>query len=308
MAEASHNIHQTKDVRDTNGLAIVDRGIQTIKRDLAAEVGKKKGVYWGDVAKKVAEDHNDKPQRAVFGPPDSVEKNPVQEFKVLQQNAENYAVDAKNTKRQTEAIQKAGFFREPIDNGGRSFKPRYGPAQPVERVQSDYVYSKGHLASIKRGESGYDTSTLLKQARPATQGQLQGKLTLDTDKIHSRPQAKTVLKNQAQALENVLLKEGSISTADLQKKVPGLRRFTRKYRNLTDTNWISKAYGNKFTIQDGTVRLKNAPSSSSAAPAPLVVAPPPPPAAVPKPAPKPKLTPAERFKAMRQIYGPKPVN
>jgi hypothetical protein len=263
----------------------VDRGIQTIKRDLAAEVGKKKGVYWGDVAKKVVEDHNEKPQRAVFGPPDNVEKNPVQEFKVLQQNADNYAVDAKNTKRQTEAIQKAGFFREPIDNGGRSFKPRYGPAQPVERVDSDYVYTKGHLAAVKRGENGLDTSTLLKQARPATQGRLFGKLTLDTDKLHSRPQAKTVLKNQAQALENVLLKEGSISTADLQKKVPGLRRFTRKYRNLTDINWITKAYPNKFAIHDGSVRLKNAPSSSSAAPK-VLSSQLPAPVAAPRPAPR----------------------
>ena len=114
-----------------------------------------------------------------------------------------------------------------------------------------------------------------------------------------------MLKNQAQALENVLLKEGSISTADLQKKVPGLRRFTRKYRNLTDTNWITKAYGNKFVIQDGTVRLKNAPSSSSAAPR-GVISQITPPVAAPKPAPK-KLTPAERFKAMRQIYGRVPV-
>ena len=106
-----------------------------------------------------------------------------------------------------------------------------------------------------------------------------------------------MLKNQAQALENVLLKEGSISTADLQKKVPGLKRFTRKYRNLTDTNWITKAFGNKFRIQDGIVRLKQAPSSSSAAP---------PPVAAPKPAPK-QLTPAERWKALRQIYGRVPV-
>jgi hypothetical protein len=40
VAEASHDIHQARDVRDMNGLSIVDRGIQTIKRDLAAEVAK----------------------------------------------------------------------------------------------------------------------------------------------------------------------------------------------------------------------------------------------------------------------------
>ncbi len=296
--DVAPHIHVQRDVRDRNGLAIVDRGIQSIKRDLAAEVGKKKGTRWSDVAEKVVEDHNEKPNAAVFGAPGTVATNPVQQFKVLQRNAENYEVDIKNSRRQTEAIQKAGYFREPIDNGGRSFRPAYGPAQKVERVDSDYVYAKGHLAAIQRGETGDDYSTLLKQARPATPGQLATKLVLDTDKIQTKQSAKTVLRNQALALENLLMKQGSASAADIQK-LPGMKRLTRKYKNLTETNWISKAYKDKFVVQDGTVRLKNQPSSSSSAPAPA------PPA--PAPAPKPKLTPAERFKALQQIYGRKPV-
>jgi uroporphyrinogen-III synthase len=48
--ENERNVHQTRDVRDTNGLAIVDRGIQSIKRDLVQEVSKKKGTKWADVA------------------------------------------------------------------------------------------------------------------------------------------------------------------------------------------------------------------------------------------------------------------
>ena len=47
--DTEQNVHQTRDVRDTNGLAIVDRGIQSIKRDLAQEVGKKKSTKWADV-------------------------------------------------------------------------------------------------------------------------------------------------------------------------------------------------------------------------------------------------------------------
>ena len=116
---------------------------------------------------------------------------------------------------------------------------------------------------------------------------------LDTDKIHTKQSAKTVLKNQALALENLLMKQGTISTGEIQK-LPGMKRLTRKYRNLTETNWITKAYKDKFEIQDGTIRLKNRPSSSFA------------PAPAPAP-PKPKLTPAERFKALQQIYGKKPV-
>ena len=260
------DIHQTRDVRDTNGLAIVDRGIQSIKRDLAAEVGKKKGTKWADVAEKVAQDHNEQPQGAAFGPPDSVEKNPVQQFKVLQQNADHYATNAKNAQRMTTAIEKAGYFREAIDNGGRSFKPKYGPAQKVEMVNSDYVHAKGYLKALEKGK-GEEYSTLLKQAIPATPGQFQEKLTLDTD-IVQKQTAKAALKPQATTLENLLLKEGSVATDDLFRKLPGLKRKVRKYRNLTNTNWLEKAYKDKFEIQDGRVRLKLPAAAQGAAPPP----------------------------------------
>ena len=305
IADASQDIHQHRDVRDTNGLAIVDRAIQSIKRDLAAEVGKKRGTKWTDVAQKVVDDHNDKPQSAVYGPPNEVRANPVQEFKVLQKNAENYEVDGKNTDRMKDAVRKAEFVREPINNGGRSFKPKYGPAMAVENVDSEYVYHKSFVKELEAGRTGEDYKTLLKQAKPATVGQLQGKLTLDTDVIR-KPQAKSVMKNQAQSLENLLLKEGSVSVDDLVKKVTGLRRMTKRYKNLTESNWITKAFKDKFTVQDGIVRLKNAPSSGSAAPAP------PPPAPVlappaPKAAPKPKLKGAEFWRAFKQTYGDRPV-
>ena len=77
---------------------------------------------------------------------------------------------------------------------------------------------------------------------------------------------KQVLKNQAQSLENQLLKDGVIKTSELQRRVPGLKRAVGKYKNLTDTNWISKVYKDKFVVENGEVRLKrpaSAPSSSS---------------------------------------------
>ena len=268
--DQERNVHQTRDVRDTNGLAIVDRGIQSIKRDLAAEVGKTKGTKWADVAEKVVRDHNEQPNPAVFGPPDLVEKNPVQQFKVLQRNADHYAQNSKNSERMQAAIEKAGYFREPIDNGGRSFKPQYGPAQEVEMVNSDYVRAKGYLKALEKGK-GEEHSTLLKQAIPATKGQFQEKLTLDTDVVQKQT-AKAALKPQATTLENLLLTEGSVSAEDLFRKVPGLKRKVRKYRNLTSTNWLEKAYRDKFIIQDGRVRLRGSAAQGAASPP----APPPP--------------------------------
>jgi hypothetical protein len=263
------HVHQTRDLRDTNGLAVVDRGIQSIKRDLAAEVGKTKGTKWASVAEKVVRDHNEQPNPAVFGPPDSVEKNPVQQFKVLQRNAEYYAKDAKNTERMKGAIEKAGYFREPIDNAGRSFRPSYGPAQEVAKVESDYVHAKG------------GSKALLKQAIPATPGQFKESLTLPADEVQKK-RASVVLRDQAASLERLLQAEGSIPEEDLLKRVPGLRRKVRRFKNLSSTSWLDKAYRHKFDIQDGKVRLKGS-AAPAATPAPASVAP----AAAPVPAPLP---------------------
>ena len=260
------DIHQARDVRDTNGLAVVDRAIKTVKRDLAAEVGKAKGTKWADVAEKVVQDHNEKPNPAVFGAPENVTKNPIQQFKVLQKNAGNYTLDKVQTEQQKDAVRRAEYVREPIDSGGRSFKPQYGPAHKVENVDSEYVYHKGYLNELSKGRSGDDYKTLLKQAQAATPGQFKEKLTLDTEKVHSFNQVKQVLKGQAQSLELQLLKDGAMKTSELQKSVPGLKRAVGRYKNLTDTNWLTKVYKDKFVMENGEVRLKRpgtAPASSS---------------------------------------------
>jgi hypothetical protein len=251
------DIHQARDVRDT------------IKRDLAAEVGKAKGTKWADVAEKVVNDHNEKPNPAVFGAPENVTKNPIQQFKVLQRNAENYTLNKVQTEQQKEAVRRADYIREPVDSGGRSFKPQYGSAIPVENVDSEYVYHKGFKNELSKGRTGENYKTLLKQAQAATPGQFKEKLTLDTDKVHSFNQVKQVLKNQAQSLENQLLRDGTMKTSELQRRVPGLRRAVGKYKNLTDTNWISKVYKDKFVVDDGVVRLKrpgSAPGSNLGGP------------------------------------------
>ena len=96
----------------------------------------------------MVDDLNEKPNPAVFGAPNTVTENPIQEFKVLQQNADNFAHNSKNTKRMQEQIQDAGAFKAPADNGGRSFKPTFGPTMPLEGMNSQYVWGKGHLAVV----------------------------------------------------------------------------------------------------------------------------------------------------------------
>jgi len=253
------HIHVSKDSRDTNGIAIVDSGIRNIKRDLAQELGKERGRKWQDHIEQVVDDLNDKPHPALFGnAPDKVTENPILDFKVLQRNADNFALNDRNAQKQMLAVNEAGAFKAPADNGGRSFKPTFGPTQKLEGLDSQYVRSKGWLAALKRGESGEDHEYLLKQVRPAygDNGKFLSQLTADVAKTKIGPKAKPLLKNQALQLENILHSEGAISTESLLQRITGLRKLTQKYRNLTPENWISKTFGKKFAVEGGQVRLK----------------------------------------------------
>ena len=62
------------------------------------------------------------------------------------------------------------------------------------------------------------------------------------------------------------MKDGAMKTSELQRRIPGLKRAVGKYKNLTDTNWLTKVYKDKFVVEDGVVKLKrlgSAPASSS---------------------------------------------
>jgi hypothetical protein len=122
------------------------------------------------------------------------------------------------------------------------------------------------MNEVAKGGSGDNYKTLLKQAQAATPGQFKEKLTLDMNKMHSFNQVKQVLKNQAQSLELQLINNGSMKTSELQQKVPGLRRAVGRYKNLTDTNWLTKVYKDKFVVEDGVIRLKK--PAPAAAPKP----------------------------------------
>jgi hypothetical protein len=126
-------------------------------------------------------------------------------------------------------------------------------------VDSEYVYHQGYTAALERGENGEDKTTLLKQARPAAPGTGGFKeLLTTTGKITTLPMGKQALKNEALALENILLKQGSLDVADLGRRIPGLRRKVDRFSNMTTSNWITRLYKDKFVITDGVVRLKRA--------------------------------------------------
>ena len=147
-------VHRTKRPEDRNAIAVVDRGIQTLKKDLATRVARK-GGQWSDHFERAAGAYNARPHETVHGAPEDVEKQPATEFRVLQDNADKFQHNKDLTDRRVKAVQ--GAFRAPT-NAARSFNPQYGDVQRLGAVDSMTV----------RSTEGRET--LLKLALPAPQG------------------------------------------------------------------------------------------------------------------------------------------
>ena len=120
-------VHHTKRPEDRNAIAVVDRGIQTLKKELATRVARK-GGQWSDHFKRAAGACNARPHETVHGAPEDVEKQPATEFRVLQDNADKFQHNKDLTDRRVKAVQDVGAFRAPT-NCGSSFNPQYGDVQ-----------------------------------------------------------------------------------------------------------------------------------------------------------------------------------
>ena len=148
-------VHRTKRPEDRNAIAVVDRGIQTLKKDLATRVARK-GGQWSDHFERAAGAYNARPHETAHGAPEDVEKQPATEFRVLQDNADKFQHNKDLTDRCVKA-EDAGAFQAPT-NAARSFNPQYGDVQQLGAVDSMTV----------RSTEGRET--LLKLALPAPQG------------------------------------------------------------------------------------------------------------------------------------------
>ena len=149
-------VRRTKRPEDRNAIAVLGRGIQTLKKDLATRVARK-GGQWSDHFQQTASAYNVRPHETVHGAPEDVEKQPATEFRVLQDNADKFQHNKDLTERRVKAVEDAGAFRAPT-NAARSFNPQYGDVQRLGAVDSMTV----------RSTEGRET--LLKLALPAPQG------------------------------------------------------------------------------------------------------------------------------------------
>ena len=125
-------VHRTKRPEDRNAIAVVDRGIQTLKKDLATRVARK-GGQWSDHFERAAGAYNARPHETAHGAPEDVERQPATEFRVLQDNADKFQHNKDLTDRRVKAVEDVDAFRAPT-NAARSFSTAtcsgWGPWTP----------------------------------------------------------------------------------------------------------------------------------------------------------------------------------
>lgn len=153
-------VHREKEVQDRNAIAVVDRTIQTLKKDLAAKVART-GEGWAKQLASTTEAYNERPNAAVHGAPADAQEDTPQGFFVSQDNATKFVHNRALTIHRKEALQEAGAFRAPVYGESRSFRPAYENAPQV-------------LGKITPG-AGYATNTtgkktLFKYALPVPRG------------------------------------------------------------------------------------------------------------------------------------------
>jgi len=148
-------IHRYKE--GVNDISVADRTMQTLKKDLE-DKAQNAGEGWEQSLGDVTKNYNFKYHAAVHGSPDKVGEENPQTFMVYQDQAANYQHNRGLTLRRQTAVSKAGAYREPIHNGGRSFKPSYGEVHQFRR----FMPGGGVVVDAQGREA------LLKEVRPVS--------------------------------------------------------------------------------------------------------------------------------------------
>ena len=149
--------HRTKE--GVNDLSVVDRTMQTLKRDLE-DKAQTTGHGWAQNLKEATNNYNFRPNSTVHGSPDDVGEENPQTFMVYQDQAANFMHNRTLAINRQKALQNAEGYREPIYNGGRSFKPAYGDMHNLKKIAP----GAGHVEDTRGNRA------LLKEVRPAAKG------------------------------------------------------------------------------------------------------------------------------------------
>ena len=135
---------------DRNAIAVVDRGIQTLKKDLATRVARK-GGQWSDHFERAAGAYNARPHETVHGAPEDVEKQPATEFRVLQDNADKFQHNKDLTDRRVKAVEAGADERgEELQPSVRRRAAAGGRGRPQHGGARDPAEARRRAAATRR--------------------------------------------------------------------------------------------------------------------------------------------------------------
>jgi hypothetical protein len=221
--------------------------MQTVKKDISADLIDGDYQHWDDALPPVVDAYNDRPHGTTTVPPSQVENNGHAQFRLLQKNASNFAVNRSQTLARTAQVKEAGAFRA-YEPNSRSFNPQWGKAFNLKSVKGDQVTNT----------SGKSFPLKQIQAVPRGSTEAVGKL---TDNTLSR---KARFQERANDVVDMLAGRGSaMPLADFDKAVragdaEGLIKVLRK-NNITIRGFL-RLYPELFTVRSGIVKLKTQPA------------------------------------------------
>jgi hypothetical protein len=255
---AAHRIKAGK-----QDIAVVDRQIQTLKKDLATRAARKGGEFDENIAGVVAA-YNARPHSTTIVAPEDVELIPEAEFTQYQQNADKYMTNRAQSERRMSQVKESKTIRAPLVTQSRSFRPQYGDALKVRTVDSQFVTTT----------TGRQILTKEAQAIPADSAKSAvGQL---TDPAFVKKQR---LQGESLRLEAYLQTQpnGQVKIADLDRQLrtvlPAVKKGLLKAR--VSLRFFLRMFAGIFRVQRGIVSAVNLPAAPEAPAAPEPAAQPP---------------------------------
>ena len=144
-------VQRTKDPLDSNGIASLDKGIQSLKQTLE-HIIEENGGNWVQHLQQAVRAYNRTPNSAVLGPPNQAENGASREFLIDQTNADSFEHDQKLYNKRSSAVEATKAFRTATGNK-RSFNPQYGPKEIFDHIEAGRQYvvdDKGIYHLLKR--------------------------------------------------------------------------------------------------------------------------------------------------------------
>ena len=131
-------VHVAKEPSNKNAIAVIDKNIQTIKKDISANIADE-GGRWDEKVDGVTNAFNSRPHSHTIVAPNEVATNEVAQFKLYQKNAANFVVNRSQTIAKQSQLREAGAFRVSEPNA-RSFNPQWSDkAFNLKSVKGDQV-------------------------------------------------------------------------------------------------------------------------------------------------------------------------